>query len=129
MEKLIIEPTQNSPKIVLDPEARVFEFTGESRPENVRSFYAPVLDWLEEFTSTGCVSCTFTFKFEYFNSTSAKYILDVFKALQSCMKAGKEITVKWHYEEDDEDMYEVGTEMARMSGLNFEYVQEDIEGA
>ena len=55
--------------------------------------------------------------------------VDVFKALQSCKKAGKEITVKWHYEEDDEDMYEVGTEMARMSGLDFEYVKEDIEAS
>ena len=44
MEKLIIEATGNSPRIVLDPESRNFEFSGESRPENVRKFYLPILE-------------------------------------------------------------------------------------
>jgi len=49
MEKLIIEATVNSPRIVLDPEEKKFEFSGESRPENVRNFYLPVLEWLEKY--------------------------------------------------------------------------------
>ena len=52
MEKFIIEPTANSPRIVLDPEKRTFEFSGESRPENVRKFYLPVLEWLEAYTGS-----------------------------------------------------------------------------
>jgi hypothetical protein len=51
MEKLIIEATVNSPRIVLDPDEQSFEFSGESRPENVRNFYLPVLEWLEKFTT------------------------------------------------------------------------------
>ena len=30
---------------------------------------------------------------------------------------------KWHYEEDDDDMHEVGQEMSRISKLPFEYVE------
>lgn len=126
MEKLILESTLNSPRVVLDPEAGLFEFSGESRPENVRNFYLPILEWLEQFGSEVSGGCTFEFNFEYFNSTSAKYVLDIFKVLQSIREAGHEIHVKWHYEEDDEDMYEVGMEMSRMSGLPFEYVKEEI---
>ena len=80
MEKLIIESTVNSPLIVLDPEEKKFEFSGESRPENVRNFYLPVLEWLEAFTTNQSglkeperasgLHCLFNF--EYFNSTSAK---------------------------------------------------------
>ena len=133
MEKLIIEPTVNSPRIVLDPEEKKFEFSGESRPENVRNFYLPVLEWLEKFTSnqsgmkeperTSALNCLFNF--EYFNSTSAKYILDIFKSLNALHSLGVNLDIKWLYEEDDEDMLEVGEEMSRMSKLKFEYVISD----
>jgi hypothetical protein len=130
MEKLVIEPTANSPRIILDPENRNFEFAGESRPENVRKFYLPVLEWLESYTKaqealsddkrTSGLQCQFNF--EYFNSTSAKYILDIFKSLNAINALGIELDIKWLYEEDDEDMLEVGQEMSRMSKLPFEYI-------
>jgi len=130
MEKFIIEPTANSPRIVLDPEKRTFEFTGESRPENVRKFYLPVLEWLEAYTGSlealrddqrkFDLQCQFNF--EYFNSTSAKYILDIFKSLNTINALGVGLDIKWLYEEDDEDMLEVGQEMSRMSKLSFEYI-------
>jgi hypothetical protein len=125
MEKLIIEPTVNSPGIFLDPGANHFEFSGESRPENVRNFFMPVLEWLEKFAASKPGSCSFSFDFEYFNSTSAKYILDIFKILHGIQEAGSALDVKWHYEADDEDMYEVGQEMSRMSGIPFDFVMEE----
>jgi hypothetical protein len=126
MEKLTIEPTLNSPGVVLDPGEKLFEFSGESRPENVRNFYMPILEWLEQFAAGDTGPCTFKFNLEYFNSTSAKYILDIFKILHSIQESGADVGVKWHYEEDDEDMYEVGLEMSRMSGIKFDYVKEEI---
>jgi hypothetical protein len=126
MDSLIIEPTLNSPKVVLDPKEGVFTFSGESRPENVRSFFLPILEWLDAFVAEAQSPCRFDFCFDYFNSTSAKYILDVFKALRKIHDGGNEVLVRWHYEEDDEDMLEVGQEMSRMSGLTFEYIQDEI---
>ena len=123
MEKLHIDATVNSPKVILDPEGGQFEFSGESRPENVRSFYLPILEWLENFCKECSSPVEFLFAFEYFNSTSAKYILDIFKILKGLHTSGVLVTVKWQYEEDDEDMYEVGVEMSRMSGLTFDYIK------
>ena len=130
MEKLIIEPTASSPRIELNPEMNKFEFSGESRPENVRKFYLPVLEWLEAYTAAqeglkedqrvSGLDCLFNF--EYFNSTSAKYILDIFKSLNAIHTLGIKLDIKWLYEEDDEDMLEVGQEMSRMSKLTFEYI-------
>lgn len=126
----MIEPTLSSPQVILDPADNRFEFSGESRPENVRSFYMPILEWMEQF-ATACskkkgVSFEFNFNFEYFNSTSAKYILDIFKVLHTIQSDGSKVSVRWHYEEDDEDMYEVGVEMSRMSGLSFDYVKLEV---
>ena len=134
MEKLIIDATLNTPSVILDPEKNLFQFTGESRPENVRNFYIPVLEWLENYTSEVASQDKekksrvheFHFNFEYFNSTSAKYILDLFKTLSNLHSEGINVLVYWHYEEDDEDMLEVGKEMSRMSRLNFEYIKTEV---
>jgi len=128
MEKLTLAPTLNSPGVNLNPEANKFDFTGESRPENVRSFYLPILEWLEQFATEvsgkkGNTPLEFTFNLEYFNSTSAKYILDIFKVLYAINQSGSPLKVFWHYEEDDEDMLEVGMEMSRMSRIVFDYVK------
>jgi len=108
MEKLIIEPTLNSPRVILDPQKNQFEFSGESRPENVRNFYLPILEWLEKYAgelsgqdkSNRTISIQIQFNLEYFNSTSAKYILDVFKAINTMSDLGIEVSVRWLYEED-----------------------------
>ena len=130
MEILKIAPTLNSPGVLFDPAGNQFEISGESRPENVRRFYMPILEWLEQFAGQDfgkdeATELKFRFNFEYFNSTSAKYILDIFKILHSINESGIVVRVSWHYEEDDEDMYEVGMEMARMSGLTFDLVMEE----
>jgi len=134
MEKLIIDATLNTPSVILDPEKNLFQFTGESRPENVRNFYIPVLEWLENYTSEVASqdkehksrAHEFHFNFEYFNSTSAKYILDLFKTLSNLHSEGINVLVYWHYEEDDEDMLEVGKEMSRMSKLTFDYIKTEV---
>lgn len=134
MEKLIIESTLNTPSVIFDPEKNHFEFSGESRPENVRNFYIPLLEWLENYTAEMAAGKTedknrvreFHFNFEYFNSTSAKYILDLFKTLSNLHAEGINTGIFWHYEEDDEDMLEVGKEMSRMSKLTFEYIKSDV---
>ena len=129
MEKLIIEPTFNSPSVILDPGSSRFEFSGESRPENVRKFYLPILEWLEKFadeqkgSSSKLSKLLVQFDFEYFNSTSAKYILDIFKALNVLNDLGIEIQVKWLYEEDDEDMLEAGEDYESIIRVPFKMIE------
>jgi hypothetical protein len=47
MRKLIIDQTPNSPKVILDPEKKIYEISGESRPPDVREFYDQILNWME----------------------------------------------------------------------------------
>lgn len=130
MKELFIAQTTNSPKVEFDPHKSRFEISGESRPENVSTFFKPILEWIAEFeialkSSTKDINTPFefNFNFDYFNSTSAKYILDFCKKIGLLYAQGHPIHVRWYYEEDDEDMLEVGKEMARMAKINFEYVE------
>ena len=133
MRKLIINQTSNSPKVILDPELKIFEISGESRPPDVSDFYGEVLSWLDDYSLHLSKSpdvkdpVAFNLDIEYFNSSSAKYILDFCKQLGQIRSKGKDLTVRWHYEDDDMDMLQVGREMSRMSKVPFEFIQKDIK--
>ena len=134
MRSLIIESTTNSPKVSFEPKDFKFEISGESRPENVSVFYKPILDWMKELESAFqneliqlSIPVEFNFNFDYFNSTSAKYILDFCKKIGKLHAKGYNLIVRWHYEEDDEDMLEVGQEMSRMAKIPFEYIEILVE--
>lgn len=130
MKALDIQSTSHSPQISFDPGSKKFEIKGESRPENASNFYKPILEWVKDIETAfenneiqvdGPLE--FDFCFDYFNSTSAKFILDFCKKLGQVHSKGLEMKVRWIYEEDDEDMLEVGEEMARMAKMPFEYVE------
>ncbi len=129
MRKLIIEKTSSSPKVILDPERNTFELSGESRPPDVAAFYLEILKWFDEFTLYLSKQqeikepLVIHFNFEYFNSSSAKYILDLCKLIASVRFKGIEMSVNWHFEKDDTDMLEAGKEMSRIAKFPFEFVQ------
>ena len=52
----------------------------------------------------------FKFNLIYFNTASSKMILDIFMAIEGMVEDGKNVSVEWIYDEDDEDMEEVGNE-------------------
>ena len=133
MRKLIINKTENSPKVILDPDKKIFEISGESRPPDVPVFYDEILRWMDDYsqyltkTHESRDPVEFNLDFEYFNSSSAKYILDFCKQVARVRSNGKNVTVRWHYEDDDMDMLETGREMSRIAKVPFEYIQKDIK--
>jgi hypothetical protein len=129
--KLLIDQTVNSPRIHFDPDEGIFEISGESRPPNVAEFYKVLFSWLEQYSGylpdiqNSNKQVSITFNFEYFNSSSSKYILDFCRQIADWRSKGKNITVKWYYEKEDLDMLESGKEMSRIAKFPFEFVLKD----
>ncbi len=127
MEALVIEATESSPKIVFDPAANQFEISGESRPEDVRKFYEPVLSWIDGFgksLASQSKTIEFNFIFEYFNSSSAKYIMDIMSKINDIQADNSNVKVQicWHYEEMDEDILEAGEEFQSITQIPFKFI-------
>ena len=72
MEKLIIEATEDTPKITFDDAAGTLEIFGKSYPDNVFSLYEPVLEWLTTYSSNPQPLTKFVFKLDYFNTATPK---------------------------------------------------------
>ncbi len=131
MEILNIAPTENSPMVILDPFSLNFVIEGESRPENVGKFYEPIIQWLKQFHSVlfwqkskyeASAKIVFDFKMNYFNSTSAKYLLDILRLIDMCHADGCSVVINWHYDQRDEDMKESGEEFAELIDADFQFV-------
>jgi len=120
MQALIIKATDETPSITLDPEKNVFEFSGKSLPEDVTTFYGPVLTWLTNYGETPRSNTTVDFKLVYFNTASSKLILDILFLLEKIHESGTSIQIKWHYEEEDEDMKEAGDEYSDLVEVPFQ---------
>lgn len=129
MRKLIIDQSPSTPKVVLDPDNRILQISGESRPPDVRELYDQIITWMDDYGMYLLNSddrkdpVVFNFDFDYFNSSSGKYILDICKILAKLHSKKVDIKVNWHFEKDDTDMLEVGKEMSKIVKFPFEYIQ------
>ncbi|MFW5978872.1 MAG: DUF1987 domain-containing protein, partial [Bacteroidia bacterium] len=101
MESISLEGTTKTPTINLDPKKGTIEIKGRSIPENSIEFYRPIVEWLEEYANSPKKKTTVNVQLEYFNTSSSKCILDIFKKLESIKKARNEVIINWYYEEDD----------------------------
>ena len=122
MEKLKIESTEDSPQIILERESNILEISGRSLPEDVNTFYEPMMSWIEEYAKDPLDVTVFSFKLTYFNTASSKIILDILTHFEEMIEEGHKVMVRWHYLEEDEDMLEAGEEYSEMVDVTLEMV-------
>ena len=121
METLKIEPTDDSPQVILDQKDNRFEISGKSLPEDVVDFYQPVLDWLKEYGKEPLAKTEFNIKLIYFNTASSKLIMDILILFEEMVEEGHKVLIKWHSLQSDEDMQEAGKEYEEMIDVPFEH--------
>ncbi len=123
MDSIFIEGSPKTPTVSFDSEKGVITLKGRSIPENSIEFYRPLVDWLESYSQTPQPKTTCTIQLEYFNTSSSKCLLDLFKKMENMNKNGNEIVINWYYEEDDEDMLEAGEDYQSIISVPFKMVE------
>ena len=123
MESLIIEGTTKTPNVHFNRENGKLEVKGRSIPENSIEFYKPLVDWLEEYGGEPLTNTILDVHLEYFNTSSSKCILDVFKKLEAIHKNKYDVQINWYYEEDDEDMLEAGEDYESIIRVPFKMIE------
>ena len=98
------------PKIDFNAETGLCEISGESYLEDTVTFYASILEWLENFTSNVKKSILFNFKLTYFNTSTSKSILDILTLLKGYENTGGKVTVNWYYDDEEEEDIEAELE-------------------
>ena len=102
------EKTGSTPYILIDEENSYMTFKGESFHENVMEFYKDVSVWLQQYLPTGFGTLTFDCELVYFNSSTAKLLLNMLMEMDENAVGGKKVVVNWITTDDNEIIIECG---------------------
>jgi hypothetical protein len=120
MEKLVIqEELKNCPVISYYPETNILEISGRSIPENPELIFRRLDEWITAHFEENA-SLIVNILLEYINSGSSKYLYQILKRLTGYGHTGKQVKIKWLYEEDDEAMLELGEHYRDTAGIPME---------
>jgi hypothetical protein len=122
MEDFIREQSSNTPGIVLRGDGYI-RISGRSIHENPDKFFTPLVDWVDEYMKRPADVTTVDIQLEYFNSSSAKYILTILQILSSVVDQGKDLRINWSYEQGDDDILERGQYYSSVLGIPFNFIE------
>lgn len=113
MNNILIEETERTPYVEFDFSTGSLVMKGESYPEDAAAFFGPILQALRKFTETGSSqTVVFNLELNYFNSSSAKAIMNMFLLLEKAAQQDRSVTINWWYHEDDDTMQESGEDFS-----------------
>jgi hypothetical protein len=103
-----IKRTFNTPEIYFSAEEGLLRIEGRSIPEDPGELFETLIEKVTEYFEKPKELTTVEIKLEYVNSGSSKYLLELFRVFKRNYDKGKNCIVNWHYEEDDESIFELG---------------------
>lgn len=115
---LNIDATQNTPKVILDEKNGLFNFCGNSYPEDAESFYKPIIEWIEKYAQNPRLFTMFEFKFNLLSTSSKKQLIKTFNTIEKIAKSSA-VVVKWFYDPNDEDALNFGMEFSKLFNIDF----------
>jgi len=124
MDRIEFQPTSKTPYVLLDPEGKI-TFRGRSIPEDVSIFYEQVVDWIRDYCSSPASLTSLEVEMEYLNSGTSKYMLKILKIIKELEDAGSDLSIKWIYEEGDDDILERGEYYASILDLKINFIETD----
>ncbi|OFX48724.1 MAG: hypothetical protein A2046_03780 [Bacteroidetes bacterium GWA2_30_7] len=120
---LFIEETEETPLIKFDAEKGLMEISGRSLPENASSFFEPVHKWMSEYLSSPAKDTVMNLKLEYFNSSSAKQLMQIILLLEQLHSKSYNVKICWFYSQSDELIESRGRELKNLVNIPFELTQ------
>ena len=113
MDNISIAATERSPEVAFDFAQHQLKLKGESYPEDVAAFYGPLVAALDGWLNSLANSVVnFDIELVYFNSSSAKALMNILMMLEKAGAAGNTVVINWRFSADDDTMQEFGEDFA-----------------
>ncbi|MCK4661514.1 MAG: DUF1987 domain-containing protein [Bacteroidales bacterium] len=122
MDSLIIEPTNDTPRVYFDADKGILEISERSLPENALEFYHPLFEWIYDYIENPQTETRINFKLEFFTTSSAKQITKILFLLEKLSDIS-DVSIKWYYKKEDIDMYSAGLKYSKLTDLKFEIIE------
>jgi len=119
---LKIEATEKTPKVEYNSVKAELVMEGICIPEQTHDFFKPILNFINSLESVPPKDFTLNVNLHFFNTGSARYILEVMKNARKLKDKGVDVKYKWFYNEEDEDIEEAGRSYSFILNEPFEMI-------
>jgi SiaC family regulatory phosphoprotein len=124
MDSIRLSPTIETPEIILDVAEGTLRVEGECYPENPIPFFQPIYAGLNNYLIEHEPNMVDAYiKLQYINSASTVCLRDLFVILQEAGLAGTDIRLVWAFDEDDDMMKDLGTDILE----DFNYIKVTLQ--
>lgn len=120
MENIFIKGTDRTAEIDFDFNAGVLSISGRSISENPVSFYKKLKSIIIDYAKQPKEKTIVKVNLEYFNTSSSKCLVDVFKEFEKIHSTSNDVLVEWYYEQDDEEIKDSGEDYKELVNIPFE---------
>ena len=123
MNDLYLKKSFNSPEVEFIAASGELSIEGRSIPEDPGEFFDRLINWLNEYFLNPVEVTVMNIKLEYINSGSSKYLLEVLRIMKVNHEKGRNILLKWYFEEGDESIEELGQHYEQTIQIPFELIE------
>ena len=123
MEALYLDRTNKTPLLDLNPDTGVLSLTGRSISDHPIDFYRPIMDWIDRYKNDPQLRTVVNAELEYFNTTSFRVLLGLFKKVAEIQTSGHYVEINWMFEEGDESVMEAGEQYQSLVDATFNLVE------
>jgi hypothetical protein len=117
----VIDQTKTTPRLLLD--RGNLTISGKAIPTIYEEFCTEFYSLIEEYLNQPDDFTQINVDLQYVNGCSKKCLARVFYLLDQLKVSGKSVVVNWHYENNDDDMLELGLIYYSMYNLHFNYIR------
>jgi hypothetical protein len=99
------------PKVIYSD--NILSFSGKAVPTDADMAWFPIIKDLERYSMTDNPLIV-NFRFDYYNTASARYLTSIFKILDRMNLKNHNVKINWYYADIDETMQELGEMYSEM---------------
>jgi hypothetical protein len=117
VENILIPAMERSPGVDFNFSENHLAMRGEAYPEDAAAFFGPLI----KAVASHCEAIRgqelrVAFQLDYFNTSSAKALMNLIQVLENAGRAGTLVEVRWYYQSDDDVMREFGEDFSTELG-------------
>lgn len=126
INNLQIAATDETPMIDFNSETGVLKMSGTSISHQSDVFFQPIIEWITNYIAVAKPITQLIVEIDFFNISSSKQLLEILYKVKSLQDQNLMVAVEWHYNQEEEDMLELGQDYEMMVRLPFKYVGHEL---
>lgn len=112
MGPLIVEGDKITPYLNFNADTGFLAMGGLAIPEDVRSMFEPIKEWLLKYSESPKPATELEFHFEYLNTAASKMVFEIGNLVSELHgKDNCRAKILWKYNRGDIEMFELGEEL------------------